>query len=239
MSYHDEILKILEDLDARESANVAALAVETKNLLDAGGVLFVFGAGHSSMLAEEAFHRAGGLVPVYPVYDESLSPRVRPEIASAAERKEGVAAGIFSKLGARRGDMMFIASNSGINAAGIEMALAAKAAGLLTVAVTSVSHSKAVKSRHSSGKRLFELTDRVLDNHLPPGDALVAAGAARVAPGSTMVNAWLWNSLVAEVSQLYAAAGSAPPVYLRANLPGGDAHNAALQSRYAARIPLL
>ena len=239
MSYHDEILKVFETLKASETLHVRELAADVKEIIEGGGILYVFGAGHSSMLAEEAFHRAGGLVPVYPIFVDAMSPRVKPEVASAAERAEGTAAGIFKKLGATASDMMFIASNSGIKPAGIEMAQLAKAAGLLTVAITSVAHSRSMPSRHSSGSKLFEVTHRVLDNHLPPGDALMAAGTARVAPGSTLVNGWLWNSLVCEVSQLYAAEGKVPPVYVSANLPGGDHHNESLQARYSSRIPLL
>lgn len=134
---------------------------------------------------------------------------------------------------------MWIASNSGINAAAIEMALEARKAGVTVVGLTSLSHSKSVPSRHSSGKRLFEVCDVVLDNHCPAGDALVDVAGVRVAASSTIANSFLYNWVLAETCSLWARDGKNLPVYRSANVPGGDAHNERLEGPYRARIPLL
>ncbi|MBI2606342.1 MAG: SIS domain-containing protein [Deltaproteobacteria bacterium] len=237
--YPSEVTRLLESLKKDCASTVAEVARRTVETVDGGGLIYVFGAGHSSILAEEAFHRAGGLIPVHPILHDFLSPRIPPKVAGKMERLEGVAKILFERGGARKGDLMWIASNSGINAAAIEMAQASAAAGARTVALTSLAHSKATASRHSSGKKLFELCDHVLDNHCPPGDALVDAGGARVAAGSTIANSFLYHWALAEACALWTAAGKSLPIYVSANLPGGDAANEKAEARYRARIPLL
>src|SRR4051812_39541350 len=170
--YPAAIEKLLSELRTGNASQISGAAQAVVDSVDAGGILYVFGSGHSSILVEEAFHRAGGLIPVYPVLHTFLTPHTTPKISGKLERLEGMGEVLFVRSGARRGDMMWIASNSGINAAAIEMAMAAKSAGVQTVAFTNLSHSKSVATRHGSGKKLFEICDFVLDNCCPPGDAL-------------------------------------------------------------------
>ena len=237
--YPEKILKVLENARADNAAAVARVAELTRKTVDGGGLVFVFGSGHSSILAEEAFHRAGGLIPVYPILHDFLTPHVSPKIAGKLERVEGIAEVLFARSGAGNKDMMWIASNSGINAASIEMALACGKNGVATVALTSLSHSKSVTSRHSSGKRLFELCDVVLDNHCPQGDALAEVGGVRVAPSSTIANSFIYNWALVEACKLWARDGKNLPIYRSANVPGGDAHNEQAEASYRPRIPLL
>ena len=211
--------------------------------LRTGGVWHLFGSGHSSLLAQEAFHRAGGLVPVNPLDIVEMSPLVNPAKNRDAERAEGAAAKIFAAHGAKKGEVIWIVSNSGINPASVDMAVVAKAAGLKVWAVTCVDHSRAAKSRHSSGKRLFELADGVLDTLLPPGDAIleIPGGAQKFRSGaaSLAVGAVLLHTVENRVAEMYAGDGLVPPIYLSANLPGGDEHNKKLENQYAARIARL
>ncbi len=237
--YPSEITRLLESLKKDCASAVAEVARRTIETVDGGGLIYVFGAGHSSILAEEAFHRAGGLIPVHPILYDFLSPHVSPKVAGKMERLEGVAKILFERSGARKGDMMWIASNSGINAAAIELAQTSAAAGVRTVALTSLSHSRATVSRHASGKKLFELCDHVLDNHCPPGDALVDAGGTRVATGSTIANSFLYHWVLTEACRMWSDARKSLPIYVSANLPGGDAANEKAEARYRARIPLL
>ena len=107
------------------------------------------------------------------------------------------------------GDVVFIASNSGRNAYPIEMAQLARQAGAVTIAITSLAHARAVTSRHASGKRLFELTDIVLDNGGAYGDgSLQIAGIpARMGPTSTLIGVYLLNTVMAEAVALLTAEG--------------------------------
>ncbi len=230
------------------------LSEERSNLLEAARLLagsldrdepdrmiHVFGCGHSHLMAEEAFWRAGGLVPVHPILDPNLT-LLGGQRTSPLERLEGYARVLLAGEDLRPGEVMVVFSNSGINALPIEVALAAKEAGLHILAVTSLAHGKSVEPRHSSGRRLFELADVTVDTHVPTGDAAVdlselsgGAEGHRVAPLSTAIGALVWNALVAEVAYLRVAAGAEPSCFISQNVPGGDEANEALVSRYRAR----
>jgi uncharacterized phosphosugar-binding protein len=204
-------------------------------------VIHVFGCGHSHLMAEEAFWRAGGLVPVHPILDPNLT-LLGGLRTSPLERLEGYARVLLTGEDLRPGEVMVVFSNSGINAVPIEVALVAKEAGLRVVAVSSLAHSRGVEPRHSGGRRLFELADVAIDTHVPAGDAAVdlselAGGAEghRVAPLSTAIGALVWNALVAEVANLRGVAGAEPSFFISQNVPGGDEENEALVSRYRHR----
>jgi uncharacterized phosphosugar-binding protein len=136
----------------------------------------VYGSGHSALIARDAAGRAGGLVPALHILD----------IADGdAERLEGVAKIILGRYELRPGSVIFIVSNSGINAVPIEMAMLCKEAGLTVVAVTSLSHSRQFNSRHSSGRKLYELADIVIDTHATPGDASIELPGTSARSGAT------------------------------------------------------
>jgi uncharacterized phosphosugar-binding protein len=232
----------------------AVLSEERSNLMEAARLLagsldgdepdrmiHVFGCGHSHLMAEEAFWRAGGLVPVHPILDPNLT-LLGGLRTSPLERLEGYAGVLLAGEDLRPGEVMVVFSNSGINALPVEVALAAKKAGLRVVAVTSLAHSESVEPRHSSGQRLFELADVSIDTHVPTGDAAVdlskLAGGTdghRVAPLSTAIGALVWNALVAEVAYLRTVAGAELSFFISQNVPGGDEANEALVSRYRRR----
>ena len=204
-------------------------------------MIHVFGCGHSHLMAEEAFWRAGGLVPVNPILDPNLT-LLGGRRTSPLERLEGYARVLLVGEELRPGEAMVVFSNSGINALPIEVAMAAKEAGLRVVAVTSHAHSKSVEPRHSSGERLSGLADVAIDTHVPTGDAAVDlsglagnAGGHRVAPLSTAIGALVWNALVAEIAHLRTVAGAEPSFFISQNVPGGDAVNETLVSRYRHR----
>jgi uncharacterized phosphosugar-binding protein len=227
-------------------AQEAVLSEERPNLLEAARLLagspdeeqdrmiHVFGCGHSHLMAEEAFWRAGGLVPVHPILDPNLT-LLGGLRTSPLERLEGYARVLLAGEDLRPGEVMVVFSNSGINALPIEVALAAKEAGLRVVAVTSLAHSRSVEPRHSSGQKLFELADVTIDTHVPTGDAAVGlseltggAEGHQVAPLSTAIGALVWNALVAEVAYLRAVAGAEPSFFISQNVLGGDEANEAL-----------
>jgi uncharacterized phosphosugar-binding protein len=153
------------------------------------------------------------------------------------ERLPGYAAVVLGKHNLEAGDVLLIASNSGRNAVPIEAALEARQLGLKVIALTSLAHSQSVPSRHPSGKKLAELADVVLDNCGRPGDAAleVADLPGRLCPTSTTIGVTLLHWLVYEVVQRLLERGITPEVTISANLPGGDAHNAAGFARYRAR----
>ncbi len=199
----------------------------------ADGVLHTFGSGHSQILAAEIERRAGGLVPVSSIEDPA---------AGWPEQIEGYGARLFQRYayqyGVQPGDVVLVISNSGRNASPIEVALGAKAAGLEVVVMTSLEMSRATTSRHSSGKKLYELGDDVLDNGGVPGDAAIDAPgfAHKVGPTSTMSGALLLNLLNMEIIEQLIAMGVTPPTYVSQNADGGAEHNERLAEKYRHRI---
>ena len=230
-------------LDEVAAANKDALPDATGIIarsIASGGILHVFGSGHSAMLAQDIFYRAGGLAPVNAMLDINLTifGTSRP---TWVERLEGYAASIFASYDVRPGEVLMIISNSGINAVPIEMAMGAQERGLVTVAVGSRRAYAGVASRHSSGKTLFELADIVLDTCVPVGDAVVdlPGSEARVGAVSTVLGSALLNELVVRVAGHLAGSGGDVPVFISQNVPEGDEANASLVERYRPRIPLM
>jgi uncharacterized phosphosugar-binding protein len=208
--------------------------------LRAGGVVQAFGTGHSQALAMEISGRAGGLVPtnMIALRDLVLLGGEPPEVlfAEYLERDPAVGRRLYDLAGVHPSDVFVLASNSGGNGSVVELAHTVKEHGHPLVAVTSMAHTSRVTSRHPSGLRLFELADVVLDNGAPYGDAVLDAGGTAVCAVSSITAALLAQMVIAEVVRTMLDAGETPPVYLSANVPEGDAHNSALEARYAGRI---
>jgi uncharacterized phosphosugar-binding protein len=226
---------------AREqAAAVAAAADLVVEGLRAGGVVQTFGTGHSQALAMELSGRAGGLVPtnMIALRDLVLLGGEPPELlfTEYLERDPAVGRRLYDLAGVAPSDVFVMASNSGGNGSVVELAHAVKDHGHPLIVITSMAHTSRVTSRHASGKRLFELADVVLDNGAPYGDAVLATGGVTVCAISSITAALLAQMIVAEVVRTMLAAGETPPVYLSSNVPEGDAHNTALEARYAGRI---
>ncbi len=237
-NYFDTVRQVLNEAETRnrEALEQAADAVATS--MANGGVLHTFGTGHGHMLAEELFYRAGGLVPVNAILDPALMLHLSALSSTHVERLSGYAELVLERYVITAGDVIMVASNSGRNAAPIEMALAAKAKGLTVIALTSVAHSQSQSSRHASGKRLFEVADIVLDNCGVIGDAAVEIDGlpGKIGATSTVVGAALLHTLVERSIEIMLARGVQPPITLSANVDGGDAHNAKLFDQYKDRL---
>ncbi len=235
----------LEKLQEVEEVNAAAMQAAAGALADAlagDHLIYAFGAGHSAMLVMDIFYRAGGLVPVQPIFSEKILLDLVPVTETTRwEKTEGWAGGLVGEYGVSRGDALLAISTSGRNAAPIDVALAAKAAGATVIALTSVAYANSLPASHSSGKRLHEVADIVLDNRAEPGDAAIALPglSPRVAPLSTVVGSALLQAVVAETTATLLDRGIAPPVFLSSNLPGGREHNDALFEKLRGRLRYL
>jgi uncharacterized phosphosugar-binding protein len=226
---------------AREQADAVAAAADlVVEGLRAGGVVQTFGTGHSQALAMELTGRAGGLVPtnMIALRDLVLLGGEPPELlfTEHLERDPAVGRRLYDLAGVSPSDVFVMASNSGGNGSVVELAHVVKEREHPLVVITSMAHSSRVTSRHPSGQRLFELADVVLDNRAPYGDAVLATGDVAVCAISSITAALLAQMIVAEVVRTMLAAGETPPVYVSSNVPEGDAHNDALEARYAGRI---
>jgi uncharacterized phosphosugar-binding protein len=214
-----------------EAAGLVAVAVAD------GGVLHLFGAGHSQLLALDAYARAGGLACVHPILDPALSPAAGLELARV-ERTQGRGTALLAGQDLRPGEVVLVASSSGVNAVPVEVALGCRERGLRVVALTNLEQAKATAPRHPSGARLHELADVVIDNRCPPGDAALAlVSGDRVGPLTTVVGAAVVAALCARVAELLLEQGLRPPVLVNQNLDGSPAaeHNAELLAPYLTR----
>lgn len=226
----------------RDQAEAVGRAAELITAsLDEGGVLQAFGSGHSEALAMELAGRAGGLVPSNRIALRDLvlhgdQPRAVLD-DPFLERDPAFARRLLETAPVHPADVFAIASNSGINGVVVELAMQVKERGHRLIAFTSAEHSARSASRHPSGGRLADLADVVLDNGAPYGDAaLPLPGGGAVGAVSSVTAAVLAQMIVAEVARRFVDRGEQPPIYLSANMEGGDEHNQALEARYAGRI---
>lgn len=240
--YIDELQNVLarikrEQLDAIEAAG--QLIADT---LVAGGVIHTFGTGHSHLIADEAFFRAGGIAAINPILHERLIFLKGALESTRAERVAGFARSLIERESVGQSDVAIIISNSGRNIVPVEMALEMKARDIKVVAITSVEQSRASVPLHSSGKRLFELADVTIDNCVPPGDALLALPglSARIGPSSTVAGAAIINSIMIEGVAETLRRGKEVPVLPSANIDGVTEETLKdLLSRYRGRIRYL
>lgn len=204
-----------------------------------GGSVFAFGASHSFMVAEEMVYRTGGLMLVNPIYPHGMNLSVRPlTMTSKIERIPGFGTELLASSPAKEGDALIIVSNSGRNAVTIDMAIHAREKKIKTIAITALSYSDKVGSRHPGGKKLADLCDIVIDNCVPYGDSAVEIEGfpQKVSPLSSVAGCAIVNAVAAEVVQMLVKHGVKPPVFLSANLDGGDEYNAKLLKENRHRI---
>lgn len=222
--YFEAIYQLLRKLEETQLPKIYEAADLVLNVIKNDGILHVFGTGHSHMLAEEPFYRAGGLVPINPILDTALMLHEGALKSSQMERLEGYAEILadYHKICSK--DAIIISSNSGRNAVPVEMAIAARKRDVKVIAITSLAHSQTVKSRHSSGKRLFELADIVIDNCGIPGDAIleVEGLSQKISATSTVTGVVIINTIIAETVERLLLEGITPPIFQSANSDGGE-----------------
>jgi uncharacterized phosphosugar-binding protein len=139
------------------------------------------------------------------------------------------------------GDVVIVHSVSRRNAAAVEFAQAARARGAAVIAVTSLEYSRAVEPRQPGQPRLFETADLVLDNHVPIGDALIELPGLpqRAGPLSTVTGAAILNAVAVRVAELLLERTGDAPVFVSANLDGGEARNQRWLDHYRGRLTYL
>ncbi|WP_448954413.1 sugar isomerase domain-containing protein [Labrys neptuniae] len=237
-AYLADLTRRIADLMAVNGEAIAKAVAAVERTAEQDGLVYVFGTGHSHMLAEEAHYRAGGLAFTVPILSGVTMLHEGAVAGTSHERIPGIVGPLLARYPIGASDMLIIASNSGVNTAVIEAAGIGKAAGATVAAVTSVAYSsEAAKGR----PRLADVADIVLDNGAPPGDASVALPDSdmRAGPVSTSIGAALLNAVFAEAAARLQAKGGNAPVYRSANMPGAAEINAGLIARYRPRNPHL
>ncbi len=236
--YFKNIIEILNNIQENCSQELEQAATLFAKAIAQGRKIFLFGTGHSHMLAEELFYRAGGLLNIQPVFVEELMLHISASESTIAERREGLAKQIFEDYGISCEDVVVIISNSGRNGVVIDMALLCREKGAKVIALTSLAHSNAGESRHPCGKRLWELSDIVLDNCGCHGDACIeiAGVQGKICATSTVAGSAILNAIVARAVEICAQNKIYPDHFCSANVDGGDEINNTLIEKYKREI---
>lgn len=211
-------MSTLQKVVDTQTDTIVAAADLICGALSTGGRWWVFGTGHSHMIAEEFYGRAGGLVDVHAVLEPALMLHESLTKSSLLERRTDIAADLLEVHGLRRGDVVVIASNSGRNAVPVEFAQGCRDRGVGVIAITSLAHSRAVASRVPSGQKLYELADVVIDNCGVPGDSAVDGEQGPVGATSTLTGALIAQAVTVEVVGRMRSRGTPVATYTSFNI---------------------
>ncbi len=232
VQYRERISEILNAIWTTQAEAIERAAKEMADCIAKKGLVHLFGSGHSVLPVQDMFPRYGAYPGFRPLMDTRLmwSNVIGSGGAKGLlwlERREGYAQVLFENEPIRKNDVMLIFSHGGLNAAGIEVAAESKKRELTVVAVTSMCNYRRREATHSSGKKLADVADIVIDNCCPAEDALVKVDGwkAPVAASSTVATVMIAMQLVAQVAAELGRRGLKPPVFVSPNVPGIPADN--------------
>ena len=235
--FKDELNYLLDTLYESQKDNIEATAQTIKDCIEKGGVVHVFGSGHSVGLGIDIKDRLGALVPIHImemsdfVTKGGVPVEVFMDRHDIFERKPNVAGKLYDLYDIKPQDVFIVISNSGINGIVIDIADLAKKNGHKVIIITSMKHTLAEEPRHPSGKKLYEFGDIVIDNCGPHGDALLETeGVAKVCSVSSICNNCIAQSMAARIIELLQNDNYELPV-----LNGDEAHDEALKKKYEGR----
>ena len=236
-TYYEEVTRTLERVIRGQAGPIRQTAALVADVLAADGLVYLFGCGHSHLVTEDVFYRAGGLAPVCPILDSALMLHDGAVKSSCLERMPGLARPLFDRFAVTERDVLIVFSTSGINPVPTEMAQCAREKGVPVVAVVSRAYDGDA-SRHPAGHKLTDFADIVLDNGVCHGDAAVEVGGSgvRVGPVSTISACTILQAVMVQAAEFLWERGAELPVYVSGNVPGGMERNAGLIERYRARI---
>ena len=241
--FYEEMLKVVDVLEGKEMDNIRKASEVCAETIAQGGVVHVFGSGHSVGFGMELAGRPGSLVPFHTIVtsDFVLHGKVTLEefkdTDNIFERRADIADRLYDLYDIRPQDSFIIISNSGINGVVIDFAIKAKAEGHKVIVVTSWQHTSAEASRHPSGKKLYEMGDVVIDNCGPQGDALIETGKIeKICSISSITGAFIAQSITTETCRLLSEKGVELPLLLSEETEENRRHNAELRQKYAGRI---
>jgi uncharacterized phosphosugar-binding protein len=224
-----------QEREIREAASYISTTLKNN------GWIYACGTGHSHMLAEEVFYRAGGFARVRPLLLPKLMLHESATGSTEEERKEGYASLLFQEYEITESDVLIISSNSGRNSVPIELASHAQQKGAKVIVITNLAHSQSVTSRHASGLKLYQLGDVVLDNFGEIGDAALHLEglSTAIGPTSTVIGTALLQAILVEATTQLLAQGIVPDIFASSNSDQGGAHNEALLEAYKPLVKML
>lgn len=230
----------IELIRTSQRDKILSAAQFVKNTIEKDGLIYVFGCGHSHILAEETFYRAGGLACVAPIFDEPLMLHQSASESSRLEKKDGYFKSISQADSLTEKDMLICVSSSGINSVPVEFASSIREKGIPVVGISSDNYLSQAP-HNTASKHLQEVCDVCIDNAVPHGDACLQPEGLpiKMTPVSTVASTYIINSILAEGTQMALNEGICVPIYLSGNIPGGAEYNQSLIERYRKRIKCL
>ncbi len=241
--YRDTIVSLVTAVERDEVKSIDKAAEVLAKSVAEGRLINIIGTGgHSAMAAEEAFYRAGNLVPVNALLDAGTNLIHGARRSICIERTPGYAATVLDAYGVSSGDALIIANAYGINAMTIDCALECNKRNITSIGITSMSFAESVPAgscmRHPSNKNLYEIVDIWINTHMPLGDASVEVVGIpqKMGPTSTLLNVFAVNLLMMRTAEKLIGIGLDAPVWTSVNLPNGDMLNEKFSNKYMLRV---
>ena len=240
--YLEEEISALRRIEQTQRENIDKAARILADCTKKGGIIRVFGCGHSHLVADDVFYRSATLGNVQAVLEEAVSGNTQITKSGFLEKMEGYAENIVNYYRFEPDDAVICISNSGNNAVTLEFARICQERGYQVIVLTNTEYSAMLKPRHSSGKHLMDFGDVVLSNCSAIGDAVVDIEGLPMKVGSTSPIPFLFliNAILAEAVDLCVKDGFIPDVYfngsLRVNNPAVGDHNFAIIDKYFYRM---
>ncbi|HKJ26603.1 MAG TPA: sugar isomerase domain-containing protein [Anaerolineales bacterium] len=239
--YFDEVTRLQQVVVESQKELLTEVAVKMAEIIRRKARIFLFGTGHSHMLCEEAYYRAGGVLCTVPLFQPMiLQLHESARLSSMLERMPELAFPILDEYDPQPGEMLFVYADSGSNELPVQIAIEARRRGVIVVGVGSFKYAE-IAPETVIGKKLFDVVDYAIDNHGVPGDALVEVESTgwRVAASSTITGATVWNCLLTEAVFCLHEAGEPLPITASFNMPGAAEHNQSLLQEWSKVNPHL
>lgn len=239
--YFSKVQELLDTILVQEQQQMKKVGELLAKTIRNDGVIYMFGSGHSHILTEEVFYRAGGLAPIYPILIEPLMLHRGAAASSQNERKNDYVRSHLDNYSISERDALIVISTSGLNPVPIDVALYARERRATVIAITSTAYAATQHSRHKAGLFLKDAADFVLDNHVPEGDAVLGLPETFVkfAPVSSIVGIAMIQGMLAECIAKLSADQEDIPVFKSGNVAGSDDYNKRLLEQFSEKIPLL
>lgn len=232
--YLENIISILNEIKKTQTEKMKAAAGMIAETIRNDGIIYIFGCGHSHLIALDCFYRAGGLANVSPILDTDLMLHDGGAKSSRLEKMSGIAESVFERYCLTENDMLITVSTSGKNAVPVEMAQTATKNRIKNISVV----SSAYFADKKDAPLLYECSDIYIDNCVPHGDAVmeIEGASAKMGSVSTAASSFILQSILMEGAEIAGKEGAEIPIYMSGNIDGGAEFNKALINRYLPRV---
>lgn len=235
--YFDETSKVLSKIKDTQRDKIEASADVISRVIENDGIIYVFGCGHSHLIALDSFYRAGGLANVSAMLDTDLMLHNGAAKSSALEKMTGIAPSILKRYAVTEKDVVIVISTSGKNGVPIELAVEARKRNIKTIGIVSSEYFEE-RSRYKDGELLYNNVDIYIDNCVSHGDTSISVGKDLVKMGSisTTAGVFILQSVLMEGAHRAVNNGACPDIYMSGNVENGGEYNEKLVDKYITRI---